>query len=565
VDERKEAALRTSFEDDVLPLLEKSRQIRWVNGWSMQAETQDRHFWWNRSPTDDRYEGISKPSGHFSRKAALEGEAWRKALFAHLRNPWVTVTLPLDAQQTTALRLFTEALGGFSDDIDNDRRPRCDHQIVRDFNTLENRKPGHGFDVVLSASRNALEGFVDCINVCLEAGKTIDLPVLCAAFEAVRRKREELKKEFQGYRPVIMPRQIGNDYGVFSECDGETRFSPDPLGLIEATDRMLALTKVQYSHMKNWSKGDFVERWDPCEDRPHSMTAEHYCEALTRIALEPCNGGALYPGIEVSREVLRKEIYQSAFRIDPALEPGSLTEGLAVPWQNDFFECNMEHAMSWWPASRPDNVFLRIPVDEVDVQGEEMSSWTGQVLNAETGRWREFLVNRTHRFMDDWSKLAVVVKKEVPPGIALVRVRPVREGPGYKSFDKITETDLLYAAVDEYEQWTRWWKASGCPPVEIEYYDLKASKRYLMDLRGITPPRSESSKEPVLGYVIDTVALEEWERTRRPDIEYYEKDGKFYKRYYVYVADVQDTSPREVHDERKLTPRMFPDDDQYPE
>src|SRR4029079_19230359 len=109
--ENKCIVVDTSFHDDILPLLDKSRQIRWVNGWSMQAETQDRHFWWNQSPYDDRFEGISRPSGHFSHRAAIEGPAWRNALFAHLRNPWVTVTLKLDGDQTATLSAVLEWLG----------------------------------------------------------------------------------------------------------------------------------------------------------------------------------------------------------------------------------------------------------------------------------------------------------------------------------------------------------------------------------------------------------------------------------------------------------------------
>ncbi len=44
--------------------------------------------------------------------------------------------------------------------------------------------------------------------------------------------------------------------------------------------------------------------------------------------------------------------YEQPFRIDQSLEPGSMTQGMAEPWQADFNACGR----FWWPAQRPVSV-----------------------------------------------------------------------------------------------------------------------------------------------------------------------------------------------------------------
>ena len=551
----------TSFEDDVLPLLEKSRQIRWLNGWSMQAETQDRHFWWNRSPTDDRFEGISKPRDHSSQKATIEGEAWRKALFAHMRDPWVSVSLDLDKSETASLSAVLEWL---EDYIDGE----CTGgPAVADMFKQRQHDSDDGIETLIRADSIALDPLVTLAKASSVSdwrGQFVSIDALLRALKVVAKKTADLRKEFSCYRPLIMPRQVGNDYGVMSEYDWATRFAPDPFPIVDATDRMLALTKVQHTHLKNWSEGNFIECRRRVENPLDSPTCEHFCEALTRIALEACNGGALYPGIEVTRIIRNQHIYSAPFRItvgvwDDVTETctggvcaGDLTKSLAVPWQDDFFQCNMEISSAWWPASRPDDVFMHVPIVEVDSQPEEMRSWTGQVLDENATEWRDDLLNRTHRFICHWHKLAVVVKKEIPPGISLVRP-PAPKDAERKPERYITHENEIHEALKDLEDWTRWWHQSGCPAVEIQYFDelYKRDKRYLISLRGTGPapddPDHHTDHRPFFGYILDNTVLDEWERTRRPDIEYYDDDhGKHWKRYFVHVADVPDNRPRKT-------------------
>ncbi|HTI70607.1 MAG TPA: LodA/GoxA family CTQ-dependent oxidase, partial [Candidatus Limnocylindria bacterium] len=75
--------------------------------------------------------------------------------------------------------------------------------------------------------------------------------------------------------------------------------------------------------------------------------------ALTEAALEPCVGGPFYPGIEATYIMTFFESWSGPFRLNATqYRPGDITKHMALPWQADFFECNLH----WWPAQRPDDI-----------------------------------------------------------------------------------------------------------------------------------------------------------------------------------------------------------------
>jgi hypothetical protein len=114
------------------------------------------------------------------------------------------------------------------------------------------------------------------------------------------------------------------------------------------------LTKVQYGVLKKWRDGNFVNDWA----RPPKPNRTVTPAGLDRAALETCVGGAFFPGIEASWFVRDTYAYVEPFRLSHAgLEPGDVTKQMAVPWQADFFDCQMEDPNAWWPAQRPDDVF----------------------------------------------------------------------------------------------------------------------------------------------------------------------------------------------------------------
>lgn len=117
------------------------------------------------------------------------------------------------------------------------------------------------------------------------------------------------------------------------------------------------LTSVQYQHMSNWVNNvNFTNDWSGVPAPQTSITPE----GLDRAALENCVGGAFYPGIETGglpsdyRPSIDTSIYMEAYRLKATTAPGTLSHVMALPWQNDFFQC----ANNWWPVPRP-NVVIR--------------------------------------------------------------------------------------------------------------------------------------------------------------------------------------------------------------
>lgn len=186
---------------------------------------------------------------------------------------------------------------------------------------------------------------------------------------------------------------------------------------------VLPLTRIQYGHMKNWAHGAFTNT-DPA-DTAANGGGEFVCEAMDRIALEACSGGPFYPGMELPRIARDEDKYIAPFRFDPKIEPGVVTQGLAVPWQADFFKCQMDGDNGWWPATRPDKVIVLKQGDALnpkimsDVMSEHMEEWDNNVadMNDMVGKWHQLgIVKR------------VKVEKDAPP------IAEGYQGPGMSGY-----------------------------------------------------------------------------------------------------------------------------------
>ncbi len=204
-------------------------------------------------------------------------------------------------------------------------------------------------------------------------------------------------------RQVFMPRLYNDDVHP----------RPNPIGY---ESDVLPLLSYQYEHMRNWANGDF--------EREGAQRSEYPCDALDRIALEACCGGAFQPGIEVPRIVGNRRIYdpKQPFRLhiredgspnapqspdDPrfkGLVPGQITEGLCVPWQNDFYLCQQGRENAWWPANRPDDVFHRDHPPAIIIDSQ--SDWTV--------RWDDGVADGLD-MVTRWSTLGVVRRLEAFP------------------------------------------------------------------------------------------------------------------------------------------------------
>ena len=152
--------------------------------------------------------------------------------------------------------------------------------------------------------------------------------------------------------------------------------------------RNLTLSKWQYDYLEKWAKDFFIKDWVGIPVPSSVVTAS----GLDRAALENCIGGAFYPGIEAGWYTRDHFDFIEPFRLSHTLlSAGDITKQMAVPWQADFFDCQQEDELSWWPAQRPDDVF---------VEGKpHMNKWT---------RWH---VTDYQDMVDKWHYLGFVIKK----------------------------------------------------------------------------------------------------------------------------------------------------------
>ena len=147
-----------------------------------------------------------------------------------------------------------------------------------------------------------------------------------------------------------MPMVWSEHYGM----QADERAAPREMVDMDAAENQ-PVTRTQYRVLEQWKNGDFVDDWSG----PPTPSAEITPEGLDRAALETCVGGPFYPGIEAGwalRDVLP---FAEPLRLSQAaLLAGDVTQQMSVPWQSDFNDCQFEEPLAWWPAQRPDDVFV---------------------------------------------------------------------------------------------------------------------------------------------------------------------------------------------------------------
>jgi L-lysine epsilon oxidase-like protein len=170
---------------------------------------------------------------------------------------------------------------------------------------------------------------------------------------------------------------------------------------------VLPLTPQQYRAMQLWSQGQF-QISDP------AAVPELLPDALTRVALQACAGGAFFPGIEAGR-IMRdptRYVAHEAFRLSHAgVAPGEITARNAVPWQADFHLCRWESDSSpgnpkllgWWPAQRPDDVLKAAGGNPVP--------------------WARGLADTAESMVANWHRLGFVKQDLANPGVFIEQDR----------------------------------------------------------------------------------------------------------------------------------------------
>ena len=195
-------------------------------------------------------------------------------------------------------------------------------------------------------------------------------------------------------------------------------------------DTWLYLLETQYSVLERWAAGDFTNDWDPQAPPPppiEQIALADQPAALSRAALEYCVGGPFFPGIEMTYVARYSDWYDEPCRFrEGKFEAGDMTKRMAVPWQADFFECQVH----WWPAQRPDDV-VNEETFEAALSRFREDARDGQLSNAllDRIRWDRGIGDRLqvdapglpgdNDMVDNWKTLGFVVPRTTPYGEVL--------------------------------------------------------------------------------------------------------------------------------------------------
>lgn len=172
-------------------------------------------------------------------------------------------------------------------------------------------------------------------------------------------------------------------------------------------------------------------------------------EALNKGCLELCVGGPFFPGIEITYIATNKDLYAEPFRFK-GLTPGDATKRMAVPWQADFYQCEVH----WWPAQRPDDVLNHetyvkaLDSYKSDAQDKQLSAaltdrikWArgvGDKLHYDVREGERPPIPGDNDMVDKWRRLGFVVPVKTAFGEKLF------VETGRSKFDGLKDRDYFY-------------------------------------------------------------------------------------------------------------------------
>jgi hypothetical protein len=184
----------------------------------------------------------------------------------------------------------------------------------------------------------------------------------------------------------------------------------------------LTLTKTQYKNFQLWADDKFNDDWPGSEPKVIPIWEYPVAEQPAMIdkgALDPCIGGAFYPGIEITYIATYPETWSDLCRLDQKkFVPGDITRWMALPWQADFSECNT----NWWPAARPDNVVPEAEYEQILATYSEALEGNLEAVLANRPLWIRGIATESpaldNAMVHAWKDFGFIVPKKYP-----------REGP----------------------------------------------------------------------------------------------------------------------------------------
>jgi hypothetical protein len=241
-------------------------------------------------------------------------------------------------------------------------------------------------------------------------------PVLANAVPAAEEADAALLRQKDPYaaartqaRFLFMPQLSG---------DGGTASNGEPI-------TWLALLESQYDKLEKWARGEFDADWPGDAPAPRPLREIPVAEqpaAIDKAALEACIGGAFYPGIEMTYIAKYESTWSEPFRIDAkSFGPGDLIKHMALPWQADFYECNL----NWWPTHRPDNVVTEEEWNRVLASYDPVLDGPIDKMLASRPLWARGLPDPNYptsypagdnAMVDSWHELGFVVEKRSADG-----------------------------------------------------------------------------------------------------------------------------------------------------
>ncbi|MFZ1005274.1 MAG: LodA/GoxA family CTQ-dependent oxidase [Candidatus Sulfotelmatobacter sp.] len=216
--------------------------------------------------------------------------------------------------------------------------------------------------------------------------------------------------------------QMSGDGGEASVIQDSSPTSPSGQFYGSYYVTWLTLTKTQYKNFQLWADDKFNDDWPGSEPKVIPIWEYPIAEQPAMIdkgALDPCIGGAFYPGIEITYIATYPETWSDLCRLDQKrFAPGDITRWMALPWQADFSECNT----NWWPAARPDNVVPEAEYEQILATYSEALEGNLEAVLANRPLWIRGIPTVSpaldNAMVHAWKDFGFIVPKKYP-----------REGP----------------------------------------------------------------------------------------------------------------------------------------